>query len=45
MDEKGTILHSPDLIRMREDFSAVRISDNRNQGNNWIFLQSVWKNT
>jgi threonine synthase len=29
MDEKGTILHSPDLIRMREDFSAVKISDNK----------------
>ncbi len=27
MDEKGTIIQPPDLARMRQDFSAVRISD------------------
>jgi threonine synthase len=27
MDEKGIIIQSPDLARMRQDFSAVRISD------------------
>jgi threonine synthase len=29
MDEKGVILQSPDLASMRQDFSAVRISDEK----------------
>lgn len=29
MDEKGTILQSPDLVRMRQDFSSISISDKK----------------
>ena len=38
MDEKGALLQSPDLVRMRQDFSSISISDKKTRETIGSFL-------